>query len=424
MLLVDDDEPQLLELHVGLDQSMRADDEIDAALDEPVQHCLRFLAGAKARQLGELDRQVGEAVGKCLEVLLGEQRRRHQDCDLLAVGQGDERGAQRNLGLAETDVAADETVHRLAGDEIFDHRLDRPRLIGRLLERKTGGEGFVIVDVEPEGVALARSALGIEVQKLCRGIVCALRGLAFRLVPLPTAELVQRGRLGGGAAVAADDVEARDRHVELGIVGIEQVQEFVRPVAEIERSEAEVAADAVLFVDDRVADAHLGEVAQHRLDVGPARVAPGGSADDVGVELGFGDERDAALRPEESGVRRADRKRGARVAANELGPVGDDGRLEAVLREVLLHGFTPAQAVGDDQHALAGRGREALERVQRIAGAAIDLQRRKCLRCSFSEASRRLGQLDPRERLEGTVELIDRQEQLVRRQQRARRVAA
>ena len=287
MLLVDDDQAQLLELHVGLDQPVRADNEIDAAFDEPVQHRLRFLAGAEARQLGELDRQVGEAVGERLEVLLDEQRRRHEHRDLLAVGQRNKRGAQRDLGLAETDVAADETVHRLAGDEILDHRLDRSRLIGRFLERKTGGEGFVIVDVESEGVSLARGALGVEVQKLGRGVVCALRRLAFCLVPLPASELVQRRRLGSRAAVTADDVEARDRDVELGIVGIEQVQEFVRPVAEIERGEAEVATDAVLLVDDRIADAHLGEVAQHRLDIGPARVAPGGTANDVGVKLGL-----------------------------------------------------------------------------------------------------------------------------------------
>ena len=185
--------------------------------------------------------------------------------------------------------------------------------------------------------------------------------------------------------------------VELGIVGVEQVQEPVGPSPRssvVSRGSDRCRA----AVDDRRRCA-LGEVAQHRLDVGPARVASGGSASDVGVKLSFGHERDAAFRPDESRVRRADRERGTRIAANELGPVGDDGRLEAVLREVLLHGFTPAQAVGHDQHALAGRGREALERVQRIAGAAIDLQRRKCLRCSFCEgAEERRRQLDPRER--------------------------
>ena len=38
-----------------------------------------------------------------------------------------ERGAQRHLGLAEADVAADQPIHRLAGAQIVEHRLDRAR---------------------------------------------------------------------------------------------------------------------------------------------------------------------------------------------------------------------------------------------------------------------------------------------------------
>ena len=47
-----------------------------------------------------------------LEVLAGEERRRHDDGDLLAAHRGDEGGAERDLGLAEADVAADQAVHR------------------------------------------------------------------------------------------------------------------------------------------------------------------------------------------------------------------------------------------------------------------------------------------------------------------------
>ncbi len=73
-----------------------------------------LLLRAKARQLGDLHRPVGEAVGEGVEVLLGEQRGRHQHRDLLAVVDRDERRAQRDFGLAEADVAADQPVHRLA----------------------------------------------------------------------------------------------------------------------------------------------------------------------------------------------------------------------------------------------------------------------------------------------------------------------
>ena len=118
VLLVDDDEAEVPELDVRLDQLVRADHEVDRAGREALQRGLHFLRRAEARQLDEPHRQVGEAVGEHLEVLLGEQRRRHQHRDLLAVGERDERRAQRDLGLAEADVAADQPVHRLAARQV------------------------------------------------------------------------------------------------------------------------------------------------------------------------------------------------------------------------------------------------------------------------------------------------------------------
>jgi hypothetical protein len=56
-----------------------------------------------------------EAVAEGLVVLLGQQRGGRQHRHLLAAVHGHEGGAQRHLGLAEADVAADQPVHRLAG---------------------------------------------------------------------------------------------------------------------------------------------------------------------------------------------------------------------------------------------------------------------------------------------------------------------
>ena len=80
---------------------------------------------------------------KFLVVLAREQGRRRDDHGLLAVDRGGEGGAQRNLGLAETDVAADQPVHRPAGGEIVERRLDRALLVRRLLIGKAGAE-FVV----------------------------------------------------------------------------------------------------------------------------------------------------------------------------------------------------------------------------------------------------------------------------------------
>ena len=96
-----------------------------------------------------LHRPVGEAVAEGLEVLLGEQRRGREDRDLLAAGDGDEGGAQRDLGLAEADVAAHQAVHRLAGAPCpaitasiaaaWSGVSSKPKLVG---------EGLVVVRLE------------------------------------------------------------------------------------------------------------------------------------------------------------------------------------------------------------------------------------------------------------------------------------
>ena len=72
-----------------------------------------FLVAAKSRDHFDAHRVILEARAKCVPMLLGENRRRHQYRDLAAVHHRDERGAQRDFGLAEAGVAADQAIHRL-----------------------------------------------------------------------------------------------------------------------------------------------------------------------------------------------------------------------------------------------------------------------------------------------------------------------
>ncbi len=196
MLLVDDHQPEVLELHVLGQQLVRADDDVDAALGDTADRRRGFLGGAEARQFGELHRPLGEAVAEVLEVLLRQQRGGHEHRHLLAIGHGDEGGAQRHLGLAEADVAADQPVHRLAGLQVLDHGLDGGRLVDRLLEGETGAEGLVVLVAEAEGVTLAGGAARVEVEQFGGGVAHLGGGLAARLLPVAAAELVERHALG------------------------------------------------------------------------------------------------------------------------------------------------------------------------------------------------------------------------------------
>ena len=94
-------------------QAVGADHAVDLAGAQPLDDGARLRRRQEARQHLDPHRVAGEAVGERVAVLTGEQRGGCEDGDLLAVLDRFERGTDRDLGLAEPDVAADEAVHRV-----------------------------------------------------------------------------------------------------------------------------------------------------------------------------------------------------------------------------------------------------------------------------------------------------------------------
>ena len=401
---------------------MRADDDVDRAGVDAGDRVGNFLLRAEARQFDDLHRPVGEAVTEGREVLLGEQGGRAQHGDLLAAGHGDERGAQCDLGLAEADVAAHQPVHREAGAHVLDDRVDRRLLVGCFLEPEAFGEGFVVARLELEGVALARGAQRVEVEQLGGRVADLLRRLLLRLVPIAAAQLVQRCGVGIGAAVAADQVQLCDRDVELGVVGVLQMEELARAaVAELERLEPEVAADAVFDVDNRVAHTQLREVADHRFDV--ARALPTAAAQATRacrIELGLGQDRDARVGQDEAAVHRSDAERQRSVARQETVEVGRVCRRDSVLGEHLGHRFAASGGVGQDQRAAAELRQKRAQPRQRILG----LPRDRDVGHRGEALGRAIAERDAREGLARDEELLGIEIEPFRRQTGTLRVLA
>ena len=136
LLLVDDQQAEVLRAHVAREQPVRADQDVDLAALEGRRRVARLLRRAEARDHVDRERVVAQALAERAEVLLGEHRGRHQEHHLLAVLGGLERGAQRDLGLAVADVAADQAVHRARLLHVGAHGLDRLELVGRLAVRE------------------------------------------------------------------------------------------------------------------------------------------------------------------------------------------------------------------------------------------------------------------------------------------------
>ena len=212
------------------------------------------------------ERVVAQALGERAEVLLGEDRRRHQHQHLLAGVRRLERGAQRDLGLAVADVAADQPVHRALGLHVGLDRLDRRRA-GRASRwyGNAASNSRSQSRVGLEGVAAAALALRVEVEQLAGELLRGAAGARLDLVPARAAELGERGRVAVGADVARDLRELVDRHEDL-VVALElEVQVVARDAADGLGVEAGEARDAVVLVDDEVAGAQVGEAAQQAL---------------------------------------------------------------------------------------------------------------------------------------------------------------
>jgi hypothetical protein len=155
LLLVDDEEPEVLEVHVLRQEPVRPDDDVALAVLHLGEHLLQLALRLEAAHRVDGERVVFHPRLEDAKVLLREDRRRAQEGHLLA-GHGDAvRRAERHLRLAEADVAAHEAVHRAIGFEVVVHVVDRARLIRGLLEGERRLEGAVVVVGARDGVTRA-----------------------------------------------------------------------------------------------------------------------------------------------------------------------------------------------------------------------------------------------------------------------------
>ena len=220
-------------------------------------------ARAEARDVLERERIVGQALGERAVVLLGEDRRRRQHQHLLALGRRLEGGAQRHLGLAVADVAADQPVHRPRRLHVGLDQLDRLALVGGLGEREALLE--LPLPVASRARRRGRCAGGARrTGSAARRPAPARRGAR---APSSSPSACRRACCSGGcspprADVARDLRELVGGHEDAVVALVFEVQVVARDARHGARLEAGEARDAVVLVHDDVAGAQIGERAQ------------------------------------------------------------------------------------------------------------------------------------------------------------------
>ena len=281
LLLVDHQQAEVLELDALDQQPVGADDAVDLARLQPGHHGLGLSGAEEAGQHLDADRVAPEAVGEGVAVLLGEERGGHQDRDLLAGLDGLERGADRHLGLAEADVAAQQAVHREAGLHVVLHVADGVELVGRL------DEGEALLQLVLPGRVVAEGEAGsvapplVQHDQLLGDLPHGGPDPALGLLEVRAAEAVERGRL--AADVVADGVDLVGRDVELVAALVLEQQVVALDAADRPLDHAAVAADPVVVVDDVVAGLQVLEDARRLAAARPGGAVGAAAAGQVGL---------------------------------------------------------------------------------------------------------------------------------------------
>ena len=195
LLLVDHHQTEVLEPHAAGEQPVGADDDVDGAVGQAVDHDLRLGVALEPGQRLDVHRVGRVPVDERVEVLLHQERRRHQHGHLGAVLHGLERRPHRDLGLAVADVAADQSVHR---DRLLHVRLDL--VDGDQLVRRLG-VGERVLELALPGRVRTEGAAGrghpgrVQPDQLAGDLPHRLAGPALGPGPVATAHLRQRRRL-------------------------------------------------------------------------------------------------------------------------------------------------------------------------------------------------------------------------------------
>ena len=244
------------------------------------------------------DREVAVALAEGVPVLLRQHRRRDEHQRLLAVQRDREGRADGDLGLAEADVAADEPVHRRRRLQILLDRLDRALLVLRLPVRELGLEPLEPVAREVEGDARRGLAARVEGDQLPGQLLDGLARTALEQEPGLAAQLGERRGLGVRADVARDLADLLVRDVQPVLAAEAEEQIVARDAGDLLRLEAEQLADAVVLVDDVVADPEVGERLERPAE---PRIAAGRP---FAEDLRVGEQDEAEVAPDEAAPRR------------------------------------------------------------------------------------------------------------------------
>ncbi len=249
LFFVNDQQAQVLELHIRLDQAMRADDNVHLAPLQALQDGILLLRGAEAAEHLHFHREGRQALAEGLEMLLGEHSGGYQQRHLLAVHHRLERRPQGDLSLAVAHIAAQQAVHGPRGFHILLHRPNGFRLILGLNIREAGFQLLLPDRVRAEGMSLCHLPLCVQLEQLLGHIKDSFADFLLGLRPVSGSQPGHCRRRSIRPDVAAQPVRLVHGHKQLISGRVLHHQELAGDGLERALHQPDVAADAVVHVN-------------------------------------------------------------------------------------------------------------------------------------------------------------------------------
>ena len=227
LLFINDYKPKPLEAEAFCQQRVGTDHHVASPIGQTGLGSLAFFVADQPRQPPDSQREPGETLGKVAEVLAREQGSRRNHRNLLPGHRRHKRGAQGDLGLAKTDIAANQPVHRTARGKVAQHIVNRGVLIVGFLPREALDKLVVAGLFGSQHGRGAERAQRSSLEQFVRNRSDPLFQAALALLPAFAAQPVERGKF-VVAAIAAERIEVFNRHIQLIAPGILQHHTVVR----------------------------------------------------------------------------------------------------------------------------------------------------------------------------------------------------
>ncbi len=167
MLLVDDDQAELVELHRLLNERVRANHQLRVALRDVVA---RLLLAARLLRAGEQNDAIAggfQNAARRQVMLRGQNFRGRHERDLVAVLDGDDRSLEGDNGFAGADVALQQAAHGRGLGHVAGNLLEHALLRSRGMKRQNALDGGAhdIVDLEGDaGLGAHLAALKLQAE--------------------------------------------------------------------------------------------------------------------------------------------------------------------------------------------------------------------------------------------------------------------